>query len=313
MRNLYILSLAPLVYLRPLTKRSCIDMYMSTLKHDIARIVSTCTLPWHPNTISLSLAQQARNIKASVPTYKPPVNALSHRHGHAKKEVAEQVAVDAVLPRLLRTRQPRLLPHVARHLQVLLVVKVQVSQAICRDGQVNPKGARAWCVAPADAGEDGSVKGGDEVVLYANACYPVRQRVLQGRLRAPGWRGWSACGWRLGGGAWRRHPSRCIGDWQQGCSKHQEWGMLHTCNAARQWQGHAHEHGSKEHRAWGMAAWGMAGAVQRMAGQSRAEHLDCREKKDCVARASGDASRGGQRRFFCARVAKLTKFRSATS
>ena len=62
--------------------------------------------------------------------------------------------------------------------------------------------------------------------------------------------------------------------------------MLHTCNAARQWQGHAHEHGSKEHRAWGMAAWGMAGAVQRMAGQSRAEHLDCRGKKDCVARAS---------------------------
>ena len=55
--------------------------------------------------------------------------------------------------------------------------------------------------------------------------------------------------------------------------------MLHTYNAARQWQGHAHEHGSKEHRAWGMAAWGMAGAVQRMAGQSRAEHLDCRKKR----------------------------------
>ena len=68
---------------------------------------------------------------------------------------------------------------------------------------------------------------------------------LRARLRALGWRGWSACCWRLGGGAWRRHSSCCIGDWQQGCSK-QEWGeiMVHTCKAARQWQGHA------QHGAW---------------------------------------------------------------
>ena len=57
-----------------------------------------------------------------------------------------------------------------------------------------------------------------------------------------------------------------------------------------------------------MAAW------QSME-QSVAEHEV--KRKHCVAeqgatRASGDASRGGQRRFFCACVAKLTKFWSQT-
>jgi hypothetical protein len=62
--------------------------------------------------------------------------------------------------------------------------------------------------------------------------------------------------------------------------------MVHTCKAARQWQGHAQhgsmaEHGAERGRAWQGRAW-----------QSVAEStLDCRKKKGLRRRASGDASK----------------------
>ena len=61
--------------------------------------------------------------------------------------------------------------------------------------------------------------------------------------------------------------------------------MVHTCKAARQWQGHAQHGSTAEHGAWSVAEHGRAG-------QSVAEStLDCRKKKGLRRRASGDASK----------------------
>ena len=60
--------------------------------------------------------------------------ADARRAPHAKEEVAEQVAINALVPRAWRWRE-RALPHVAGDEHVLLVIEVERREAAARVGR----------------------------------------------------------------------------------------------------------------------------------------------------------------------------------
>ena len=83
---------------------------------------------------------------------------------HAEEQVAQERAVDAVIPRSGRGWQRRL-PHVACDLQVLLVVEVEVREAVGRVGRSEVDrgvaGARR-AAHPPDAPQKRAIEGGQE-------------------------------------------------------------------------------------------------------------------------------------------------------
>ena len=110
-------------------------------------------------TIAISAAQAKRAAPEAHHR-----RAVERVVAHAEEQVAQERAVDAVIPRSGRGRQRRL-PHVACDLQVLLVVEVEVREAVGRvgRGEVDRGVAGARRAAhPPNAPQKRAVEGGQE-------------------------------------------------------------------------------------------------------------------------------------------------------
>jgi hypothetical protein len=112
-------------------------------------------------------------------TAKPSGSATEAEHrtavdgvvGHAKEEVAQQRAIDAIVPGRGRRRQSSA-PHIARDLHILLVVQVQEGQRVGRHGrrEIDRKATRARAAIPAHTAQHAALEGNQECGLVVRRC-----------------------------------------------------------------------------------------------------------------------------------------------
>jgi len=137
--------------------------------------VSNIAVVWHVELVAVPSTIAERRGTAPKPKHRRPMKRIVAR---TEEKVAEEACVDSVIG----SRQG-VLPHVERHLQILLVIKVEVLQQVHGAGgrEIDPETGRALSpAAGSDAGEElrGWIKGGDESGLVLLRGMPDEGRPL---------------------------------------------------------------------------------------------------------------------------------------
>jgi len=99
--------------------------------------VSNIAVVWHVELVAVPATVAERCGTAPKPKHRRPMKRIVAR---TEEKVAEEACVDSVIG----SRQG-VLPHVERHLQILLVIKVQVHGAGGREVDPETGGAESPC------------------------------------------------------------------------------------------------------------------------------------------------------------------------
>ena len=122
----------------------------------------------HVELVTISTAAPEGGWAASKPEHGRAVEGVIF---HPKEKMVEEVSVDTTMP-VCRGKRERVFPHVERHLQVLLVVEVEVLQHAhrTRRGETDCKTVGALCpIGSPNTEEDvggGESKADTKVDLY---------------------------------------------------------------------------------------------------------------------------------------------------